>query len=211
MNALLRCALVGLAAADDSGDCKHGHTKLDGECVRGILGSFSCSFSGSIGVDQSLSEAPQPFFGRRLALTLPAITTHVIVAAAQVGDPCNVEESIRAPRHGSLGTCGKREFEFVHLRPNPIDESDISVKSLAGALGTIGIPFKYWDRETNFSDGAVFWTNPDKVSCAKEPCKKSDIIPAYGGPGGMILRGRLGSKFNCIRRGRRETKNRGSR
>ena len=72
---------------------------------------------------------------------------------------------IRAPLHGSLGSCGKKEFEFVHLRPDSIDESDVSVASLSGALATVGIPFKQWvssGKGLTFDNGAVFWTNPER-------------------------------------------------
>jgi hypothetical protein len=70
---------------------------------------------------------------------------------------------IVAPAHGSLGACGRREFEFVHLRPDPIDESDIALASMRGALGTIGIPFGSWSGTAGITadDGAIFWSNPE--------------------------------------------------
>lgn len=81
-----------------------------------------------------------------------------------MGDPCNVESSVTAPENGNLGTCGQREFEFIHLRPDPIDESDIALASMNGALGTIGIPFSSWTATgstLSFDNGAVFWSNPE--------------------------------------------------
>ena len=77
-------------------------------------------------------------------------------------DACDVN-LIKPPRHGSMGNCATREFEFLHTRPNPIDDTDVTIASMEGALGEIGIPFSDWsaDEEFTWNDGAVFWSDPE--------------------------------------------------
>jgi hypothetical protein len=69
---------------------------------------------------------------------------------------------IVAPAHGSLGACGRLP-EYLHLRPNPIDGSDIALASLRGTLGTSGIPFGSWTGTTGITadDGGIFWSDPE--------------------------------------------------
>lgn len=89
-------------------------------------------------------------------------TGYSLLAGHCSPDPCNANEAVRAPANGGLGSCQTREFEFIHLRPNPIDESDIAIASIAGSLATIGVPFSTWtaDGSTTFNNGAVFWADP---------------------------------------------------
>ena len=80
-----------------------------------------------------------------------------------VADACDVNH-IKAPRHGSMGNCATREFEFLHTRPDPIDDTEVTVASLEGALATVGVPFENWGADEDFvwADGAVFWSDPER-------------------------------------------------
>lgn len=77
-------------------------------------------------------------------------------------DACDVNH-IKPPRHGSMGNCATREFEFLHTRPDPVDDTEVTLASLEGALATVGIPFAQWGPDGDFAweDGAVFWSNPE--------------------------------------------------
>lgn len=77
-------------------------------------------------------------------------------------DACDVNR-IKAPRHGTMGNCATREFEFLHTRPDPVDDTEVTLASLEGALATVGISFDQWgaDAPFVFEDGAVFWSNPE--------------------------------------------------
>ena len=79
-----------------------------------------------------------------------------------VADACDVNH-IKTPRHGTMGNCATREFEFLHTRPDPIDDTEVTIASLEGTLATIGIPFADWgsDQTFRFTDGAVFWSTPE--------------------------------------------------
>jgi hypothetical protein len=77
-------------------------------------------------------------------------------------DACNINR-IKPPRHGSMGNCATREFEFLHTRPDPVDDTEVTIASLQGALATVGIDFDRWGPEGDFewADGAVFWSSPE--------------------------------------------------
>ena len=84
------------------------------------------------------------------------------MSAECVPDACDVNR-IKTPRHGTMGTCATREFEFLHTRPDPIDDTEVTLASLQGTLATIGIPFMDWSATSTFriTDGAVFWSTPE--------------------------------------------------